>query len=93
MGAKTAAALRDHGAVYLHAVGGAAALLASRVEAVESVHMLEELGPPEAFWVFRVRDFPVVVTMDSTGASLHDKVEEKSRKRLAKLLKARPFSA
>lgn len=36
--------------------------------------MLEEFGGPEAFWVIEVEDFPVVVTMDSHGGSLHEVV-------------------
>jgi fumarate hydratase subunit beta len=86
MGAKTQQALQEHGAVYLHAIGGAAALLARCVTRVESVYMLKEFGVPEAFWVIQVRDFPVVVTMDSTGASLHDSVKASSEEALRKLL-------
>jgi fumarate hydratase class I len=86
MGAKTQAALKQHGAVYLHAIGGAAALLARCVTRVEAVYMLEEFGMPEAFWVIQVKDFPAVVTMDSTGASLHESVEARSAAALNKLL-------
>ncbi len=86
MGPKTLQALQDHGAVYLHAIGGAAALLARCVTRVESVYMLEEFGVPEAFWVIRVKDFPVVVTMDSTGASLHDSILARSAEALRKQL-------
>jgi fumarate hydratase class I len=81
MGKKTQQALQD-----LHAIGGAAALLARCVTQVESVYMLEELGVPEAFWVIQVKDFPVVVTMDSTGASLHESVLARSEEALRKLL-------
>ncbi len=86
MGPQTLAALKKHGAVYLHAIGGAAALLAQCVTRVESVYMLKEFGVPEAFWVIQVNQFPVVVTMDSTGASLHDAVYARSEKALRKLL-------
>jgi len=42
------------------------------VRRVEAVHWLEELGIPEAVWVFQVERFgPLVVTMDAHGASLH----------------------
>ena len=77
---KTLEALKKHGAVYLHAVGGAAAAQASAVKEVIDVFLLEELGVPEAFWIIRVEDFPVVVTMDSHGNSLHDEIREKSSK-------------
>jgi fumarate hydratase subunit beta len=74
MGKKTSDGLVKTGAVYLHATGGAGSLLAERVKRVVDVHMLEEFGSPEAFWVIEVEDFPVVVTMDSHGGSLHEVV-------------------
>jgi len=77
---KTLAALKKHGAVYFHAVGGAAVSQAVAVKEVLDVFLLEELGVPEAFWIIRVEDFPVVVTMDSYGDSLHDVIREKSSK-------------
>ncbi len=80
MGAKTLAACEEHGAVYLHAVGGAASLIAQRVEEVEDVYKTE-FGLPEAFWRIRVKDFQCVVTMDSHGKSLHEEVLEESRGR------------
>ena len=82
MGPKTQEALKRHGAVYLHAVGGAAALLAQRVKRVDSVFMLEEFGVPEAFWVIDVEAFPAVVTMDSHGSSLHETVSRRSSDRV-----------
>lgn len=78
MGKKTSAALQENCAVYLHAIGGAGSLAAKRVKKVEKVFMLEEFGSPEAFWVIEVKDFPVVVTMDSKGGSLHADVAKKS---------------
>ncbi len=77
---KTLAALKKCGAVYFHAVGGAAASQADSVKEVLDVFLLEELGVPEAFWIIRVENFPVVVTMDSHGDSLHDVIREKSSK-------------
>ena len=61
MGAKTLAGLAEHGAVYLHAVGGAAQVLARAIPRVERVFMLEEFGVPEALWVIEVDRFPVIV--------------------------------
>jgi tartrate dehydratase beta subunit/fumarate hydratase class I family protein len=78
--------LQEHGAVYLHAVGGTAQVLAQAVVEVEQVCQLEEFGVPEALWVVRVENFPVVVTMDSHGNSLHAEVEKGSRARLEELL-------
>ena len=70
-GRKTRAALKEYGAVYLHAVGGAAQFYARCLPRVHAVHLLEELGVPEAMWVFEARNFPAIVTMDSHGNSLH----------------------
>ena len=78
MGPNTLQACQDHKAVYLHAIGGAASLIANSVVEVVDVYQKDELGVPEAFWVIRVQDLPAVVTMDSHGESLHAKVKERS---------------
>lgn len=78
MGDATRRALAECGAVYLSAVGGAAQVLAASVQRVEDVYFLEEFGSPEAMWSLFVHDFPAVVTMDSTGESLHDRVLRQS---------------
>ena len=85
MGPKTLQACRRVPAVYLHAIGGAAALIARTVERVLAVHKLE-FGVPEALWVIEVRDFPAVVTMDAHGGSLHAEVEARSKHELDQLL-------
>jgi fumarate hydratase class I len=77
MGKKTLDACKQFGAVYLHAVGGAAQVYADAIQGVEGV-FLEEFGAPEAIWIFRVKDFPVIVTMDSHGESLHSVVQTNS---------------
>lgn len=87
MGKKTSEGLQKTGAVYLHATGGAGSLLAERCKRVVDVKMLEEFGSPEAFWIIEVEDFPLVVTMDSHGGSLHEIVAQKSQER-AKVLTA-----
>ncbi len=84
MGAKTLAALKDAGAVYLSAIGGAAQFYARCVEQVTGVSLLE-FGVPEAMWHMQVQDFPCIVTMDSHGNSLHKDVESESAKQLATL--------
>lgn len=86
MGEKTLEACKNVGAVYLHAVGGAALLLADTVTNVKAVHMLTELGVPEAFWEFEVKDFKGVVTMDSHGNSLHKNLFEETKKKRDKLI-------
>jgi len=87
MGAKTRDACQAHGAVYLHAVGGAASLLATHIVEVIDVFKKDEFGLPEAFWVIRVEDFPAVVTIDSHGKSLHDDIEAASADVLSQLNK------
>jgi fumarate hydratase class I len=88
MGLKTLAGLEKSGALYLHAVGGAAQVLAEAVKKVERVFMLEEFGVPEALWVIEVEKFPVMVTMDARGGSLHTEVEDYSKAQFEKLLAA-----
>ncbi len=85
MGAKTLQACAEMSAVYFHAIGGAAALIAATVQEVIGVYKLE-FGIPEAMWVLRVKNLPLVVTMDSNNNSLHDRVKEASSKKLAELL-------
>ena len=85
MGPNTLKACQEYGAVYFHAIGGAATLIAQSVKEVVTVHKLE-FGVPEAMWVIRVQDFPVVVTMDSHGQSIHDQVEAHSQAKLAELI-------
>ncbi len=82
---KTLAGCREHGAVYLHAIGGAATLIGESCKEVIDVFKLD-FGVPEAFWKIRVEDFPCVVTMDSHGESLHDKVRAESKANLEEVL-------
>lgn len=86
MGKATLDACSKHGAVYFHAVGGAAALIASSVKEVLAVYKKADFGVPEALWVIRVEGFPVIVTMDSHGNSVHERVEEASRESLRVLV-------
>jgi fumarate hydratase subunit beta len=86
MGRKTSEALQRVGACYFHTTGGAGALLAERVQRVVDVKMLEEFGSPEAFWIIEVEDFPLVVTMDSHGGSLHEEILQASQERARALM-------
>ena len=86
MGEKTLAACREFGCVYLHAIGGAAQVLAECIKGVRGVYFMEEFGAPEAIWELEVQDFPVVVTMDSHGRSLHREVFAASQQELQKRL-------
>ena len=87
MGAKTLAAMKECGAVYLNAIGGAAQYYARKIEGVRGVHLLE-FGIPEAMWHLNVRDFVAIVTMDAHGKSLHAGVEKESGERLEELQEA-----
>ncbi len=88
MGEKTLKALKEHGAVYAAYTGGCGALAAERIKGVKEVHFLEELGIPEAVWVFRVEEFgPLVVTMDAHGKSIYDDIDSNAKKNLEELLK------
>ncbi len=82
MGTRTLQALKECGAVYLNAIGGAAQYYARTVEEVPAVHLME-FGIPEAMWHFRVKDFAAIVTMDSHGNSLHAGVERATGEALA----------
>jgi fumarate hydratase class I len=82
MGPQTLAALKEHGAVYLNAIGGAAQYYAKCITAVTGVDLME-FGIPEAMWHIAVKDFPAIVTMDAHGNSLHADVETASAERLA----------
>jgi fumarate hydratase class I len=84
MGARTLAAMQEFGAVYLHAVGGAAQFYARAIEKVEDVYLME-FGIPEAMWRLRVKDFLCIVTMDAHGNSLHADVEKETAGMLAEV--------
>ena len=89
MGDKTKKACQEFGCVYFHAVGGAAQVLAEAVKNVDNVHMLEKFGSPEAIWELSVVDFPVVVTIDAHGHSLHEQIAAESVHKLTQLNAAR----
>lgn len=84
MGPKTLEACREYGAVYMHAIGGAAQVCAEAIKRVDGVDWMD-LGSPEAIWHLWVEGFTAIVTMDSKGNSLHQNVLEDSRQRLAAL--------
>jgi len=86
MGEKTLKALQEAGCVYFHAIGGAAAYLADRINKVVTAWKLEEFGSTEAMWFFEVKDFPAIVTMDSLGNSMHKEIEKKSFRRFSELI-------
>lgn len=85
MGPKTLKGCQEYGCVYMHAIGGAAQVLAEKIKSVDNVYW-RDLGSPEAIWELTVEDFPVVITMDSHGNSLHKEIDESSGNILKGLL-------
>jgi len=82
----SAAAFRELGGAYLAIIGGTAALETTWVEAIEDVD-LDDLYP-ESLWKFRVKGFgPLLVAMDSHGASLYDRVRGASQSKRAEALR------
>ena len=71
--------LVKNGAVYFAAVGGAGALLSKSIIASETI-AYEDLGT-EAIRKLSVKDFPVIVVIDSKGNNLYETAAEKYKKR------------
>ena len=86
MDAKTLAAMKKHGCVYIQAVGGGGAIYADAVKRVAGVSLLEEFGAAEAVWHLDVVDFRGVVAMDAHGHSLFDRVRAESGRALGNLI-------
>ena len=84
MGAKTLAAMKECGAVYLNGIGGAAQYYARSIEKVLGVNLID-FGIPEAMWHLRARNFAAIVTMDAHGNSLHADVEKETGEKLEEL--------
>jgi len=82
----SADAFREFGGAYLAIIGGTAALETTWVEAIEDVD-LDDLYP-ESLWKFRVKGFgPLLVAMDSHGASLYERVRSVANARRAEALR------
>lgn len=62
--------MKQNGAVYLTAIGGAGALLSKCITSVETV-AYADLGA-EAIYKLEVKDFPVIVTIDTEGNNLYN---------------------
>ncbi len=88
MGRVMAKACHSAGCVYLHAVGGAAQVLADRVVAVKAVHFGEQFGLTEALWELEIKDFPAVVAIDCRGRNLLQRVMNSSARARDKLLES-----
>jgi L(+)-tartrate dehydratase beta subunit len=87
LGADSQQAFREIGGAYLAIIGGTAALETTWIEAIEDVD-LDDLNP-ESLWRFRIKGFgPLLVAMDSHGASLYDGIRATAADRRAKVLEA-----
>ena len=85
LGAGSLEVFRRAGGAYLAIIGGTAALETTWVESIEDVD-LDDLNP-ESIWKFQVRGFgPLLVAMDSHGASLYEAVDREARARREKTL-------
>ena len=81
----SAAAFSELGGAYLAIIGGTAALETTWIESIEDVD-LDDLNP-ESLWKFRIKGFgPLLVGMDSDGASLYERVRADVDARRAQVL-------
>ena len=78
------AAIRDHKAVYLMAVGGAAYLVSKAIKK-SRVMAFHDLGM-EAIYEFEVEDMPVMVGVDVHGNSVHESGPKEWQARIAELV-------
>jgi fumarate hydratase class I len=76
-------AIKDNGAVYLMAVGGAAYLVSKAIKA-SKVLAFADLGM-EAIYEFTVQDMPVTVAVDAKGTSVHETGPREWQGRIGKI--------
>jgi fumarate hydratase subunit beta len=86
MGKRTTDAMQKYGAVYGAFTGGAGVLAAKAIKNVKMVEWLQELGMPEALWVFEVEEFgPLSIAIDSHGNNVFDDVKKKAEESRMKI--------
>jgi tartrate/fumarate subfamily iron-sulfur-dependent hydro-lyase beta chain len=86
MGKRTTDAMQKHGAVYGAFTGGAGVVAAKAIKNVKTVEWLQEMGMPEALWVFEVEEFgPLTIAIDSYGNNLFDVVKKKAEEARVKI--------
>ena len=86
MGKRTTDAMQKYGAVYGAFTGGAGVLAAKAIKNVKTVEWLQDLGMPEAFWVFEVEDFgPLSIAIDSHGNNLFENVRKKAEEQRTRI--------
>ncbi len=85
MSGEVADALKEKG-VYLAYTGGAGALAARAIKEVKGVYW-QDLGMPEAVWVFEVERFgPCIVAIDAHGNSIYAEVEKRVEENFRSIL-------
>ncbi|MDJ0891150.1 MAG: fumarate hydratase [Gammaproteobacteria bacterium] len=82
-GPKATEAIKQNGAAYFIAVGGAAYLVAKAIRSAK-VLAFPELGM-EAIYEFEVKDMPVTCAVDATGNSLHKTGPAEWRQKIGKI--------
>ncbi len=86
MGKRTTEAMQKQGAVYGAFTGGAGVLAAKAIKNVKTVEWLQELGMPEALWVFEVEELgPLTIAIDSHGNNLYEDVKKKTEDSRARI--------
>jgi L(+)-tartrate dehydratase beta subunit len=84
LSADSAAAMAEHGCVYLAVVGGAASVQTLQIDEIEEVHW--EHLMPECLWKLRVSDLgPMTVAIDTHGRNVHEEVLAAARANVARL--------
>ncbi len=85
---RTANALKKVKGIYATYTGGAGALAAKSFKKVENVYFLEELGSPEAIWIFEAENFgPLIVSIDPEGNNWNKISREKMQKNKEEIFK------
>ncbi len=80
-------ALKGKG-VYLAYTGGAGALAAQTIKKVKAHHW-EDLGMPEAIWIFEVENFgPLIVGIDAHGNSLYEGINKEVEENFKKIIES-----
>ncbi|MGC8662903.1 MAG: FumA C-terminus/TtdB family hydratase beta subunit [Thermoplasmata archaeon] len=88
MGDNTSEGLKKVKGIYATYTGGAGALAAKSFHKVEGVYYLEELGSPEAIWIFDAIDFgPLIVSIDPQGNNWNKISREEMEKRKKEIFK------
>ncbi len=85
MDQNTLKAMKRYGCIYLAAIGGAGALIASSIKKLKNTYK-KEFGMPEAIYELEIEKMPLIVAMDAKGNSIYDNVLKSSEKKSKKLL-------